>query len=115
MANSWGSAVYPVNSPYRVMTSPGVGPRNTNTSSRPLSENKWVWVVTGPLTPRASGLDRDLALTMSTQVSAPLSQSTPTVEPFLWACMNGIDPYRVIGLSSSYSNTSRLYSRYGSS
>ena len=78
-------------------------------------------------------------LVMSTQVSEPVTRKTATEEPARWACMNGIEPYyrpgilmlavrdngldvvssqraltRAISESASYSNTSRLYRRYGS-
>lgn len=51
---------------------------------------------------------------ISTQVSAALSQKMPVVRWALWATITGTDPYKAIGLYSSYWNTSRLYSRYGS-
>lgn len=55
----------------------------------------------------------ELVLT-STHVSAALSQNTPIVRSVVWDMSTGTDPYRAIGLWSSYWNTSRLYNLYGS-
>lgn len=41
-------------------------------------------------------------------------QKAPTLRPGLCASSNGIEPYSPNGESDLYSNTSRLYSRYGS-
>jgi hypothetical protein len=41
-------------------------------------------------------------------------QKAPTVRPCLCASSSGMEPYRPKGDSSRYSNTSRLYRRYGS-
>lgn len=90
------------------MTSCGVGPRKTNTSSRPDSEIQWVSVLVWEPMPKLRGFDEEDDLVISIHVSAAFSQNTPTVESFLWACMKGMAPYKVIGLSISYSNTSEL-------
>lgn len=45
---------------------------------------------------------------MSTQVSAAFSQKTPMVRWALWDMRTGTEPYRAMGLCSSYWNTSRL-------
>ena len=44
----------------------------------------------------------------------PPYQRTPVVKPTLCATMKGMLPYKPKGELSRYSNTSRLYSRYGS-
>jgi hypothetical protein len=46
--------------------------------------------------------------------AAAAHQKAPTVRPCLCASSSGMEPYRPKGDSSRYSNTSRLYSRYGS-
>ena len=47
----------------------------------------------------------------STQVSAALCQKMEAVCLGVWEIMTGTEPYSAMGLSSSYSNTSRLYRR----
>lgn len=47
-------------------------------------------------------------------INAPTHHSTPVVRPSLCASIMGMEPYRPKGDSSRYSNTSRLYRRYGS-
>jgi hypothetical protein len=55
-----------------------------------------------------------LLLTISIHVSAALSHNIAADAPLRCANKNGIEPYKAIGLSVSYSNTSKLYNRYGS-
>lgn len=50
----------------------------------------------------------------STHISAEFSQKTAEESPSFCESMKGMDPYKAIGLSISYSNTSKLYRRYGS-
>lgn len=45
---------------------------------------------------------------MSTQVSAAFNQKIPMVRWALWDMRMGTEPYRAMGLCSSYWNTSRL-------
>ena len=50
----------------------------------------------------------------STKVSVGLCQNTPDVPCVEWPSITGMLPYSAMGSSISYSNTSKLYRRYGS-
>ncbi len=52
--------------------------------------------------------------TKSTRIHTNNEKISWKYTTYLCASMNGIEPYKAIGLLSSYSNTSRLNKRYGS-
>jgi len=78
-------------------------PGSRKTSNAPVSLIQWV---PAPPWPAASPADTSM------NVSAELNQKAPTVRSLACAMTSGMDPYSAIGTSRSYSNTSRLYSRY---
>jgi hypothetical protein len=125
MPKYWGNEVVPVKLEYCLNMSSDEGPKKTKTSKIPDSDIQWVVVVVdaGPSSsddpfPDVLVLRQALAiglgvacLVMSIQVSAPLSQNTPTVEPARTAFMKGIAPYVAISESAKYSKMSVLYKR----
>uniref|UniRef100_A0A182VLH5 Uncharacterized protein n=1 Tax=Anopheles merus TaxID=30066 RepID=A0A182VLH5_ANOME len=120
IAYSCGSGPFPVSSVYWRNASIGPGPSSTNTSMMPLSEMKlaaggsvWLFHDTRFTSDDTTSVSR-FALKTSTHVSAAFSQKTPAVAVSPCPYTTGTEPYSAIPLFSSYSNTSRLYSRYGS-